>query len=106
MFGLESVILHRQIYRTFHFSHLINISIFGIGYGNLRKYELVWKTNKRVLIHLASLERIESLLTLNDLCASNVSVDGLGYSCCGKVNIRNGGRSMIGYVVNETDDVY
>ena len=43
---------------------------------------------------------------MNDLCASNVSVDGLGYSCCGKVNIRNDWRLMIDYVVNEPEDVF
>ena len=41
IFRLEKVIIHGQMYQVFYLNLLLKLSLFGAGYGKLRKNEVV-----------------------------------------------------------------
>ena len=94
-------------------SYLLKLTIFG-GENNDNVYssEVVKKTKKTVLMHIASRRQIWQLFTLNKECGASfrkyfadADEDFYKISCSGKVNLRsinNGQKNIVGHIVDET----
>ena len=107
-FGHEKVELNSQTLRTLYIPYLLQRCMFGKDFCKLRKYELIRKTNRQVLIHIASQRRMRDLFTLEDRCAVEfkVRVEGICVykkTCGGKVNILIDNKNIIGYIVDESN---
>ena len=103
-FGNERVILQSQAYLRFHLNYLLKQSLFGVDCSKLTRRELVWKSKKQELVHIASMRRMNELMELKNLTATCYTRENIKYTCCGKVNIEyEDGKNMIGYVIDEND---
>ena len=104
-FGKEFVILGSQIFRSFHLNHLLLLTFFGLNFSLLSNDEIVHRTKRTTLIHIASRKRIVEIFSKNDVCPFE-SVDeksNMIHTCSGKVVVRSklSLRECIGYVVDE-----
>ena len=105
-FGKERFKLLSQSYRVFCLTLLLRRILFGKEYDKLLKGEIVEKTLKTMVIHLASQKRVKNLLMVKGLTATEFefSTDSvLKYqTCCGKVNLKMiDGRNLLGYILDE-----
>ena len=102
-FGDERVRLGSQSFRKFNLPYLLRLSLFGEEYSNLHDNELVKKTVRCIVLHIASMRRVKKLLTVENECGVSFLENNRTLSCCGKVNMtnRNGGN-MLGYIIDET----
>ena len=105
-FGNEKVHIHSQTYREFRFSYLLEITIFGRDFSNMKRNELISNTKKQVLLHVSSQNRMKKLFSKEELNATEfvMEKDDSKYvhTCCAKVNIIKNGRNIIGYILNES----
>ena len=105
-FGKERVVLQTQSYRSFHMNHLLKLTIFGNPlFCNLLPYEIPYRTKNQAILHIYSKKRISELLTFGGLDATELYKDGLKYVLCPKVNLRKGRRNIIGYVMDENENM-
>ena len=104
VFGKERVQLRSQVYRAIHLNYLLKLTLFGSEFSNLFNYEVIERTKKQVLIHLASKRRVNEILSIYGLSASSHHMNGIDYCCCAKVNAEENNRSITGYVIDE--DMY
>ena len=84
-------------------SSLLHLYLFGRTYKKIR-CNIVKETKRSVIVHIASQARAKEILSIGGLCAGEVQVKDIIHSCCAKVNvvlINNGGRSILGYVLDE-----
>lgn len=105
-FGKERTILYSQLYRKFHINYLLETTIFGSpSFSYLFPYEIVHRTVGECIIHIASLRRLNELLTLGGLSACiHVKSPGMNYGCCGRVELMNRRQQkIVGYVLDETN---
>ena len=105
-FGKEKITMKNQVYRSFHFNYLMELTMFGSNpsFSLLFPYEVVHRTKKQTIIHIASYSRLSSLFTFGGIDASMFEKDGLKFVCCGKVTLKmnRDGRICVGYVIDET----
>ena len=105
-FGKERIVLYSQPYRKFHLNHLLETTLFGSpSFSSLFPYEIVHRTVGECIIHIASLRRLDQLLTLGGLSACiHMKKPGLNYGCCGRVELMNRRKQkIVGYVLDETN---
>lgn len=103
-FGHELVTLHSQSYRDIKLSYILELTIFGQGYNNLLKKEIIKKTNKTMLVHIASKERMDVLFSKEDYCATEFVIKTFGggiVTTAGKVNVLRYGKNMQGYILKQ-----
>jgi hypothetical protein len=101
-FGKEKVHIINQSYRRFEVNELIRLCLFGKDLGKLRVDEVVLRSKKMCLIHIASEQRMRNLFTQEGLCASSFMITGFRHTCSGKVNTMKDGKNCIGYIVDES----
>ena len=101
MLGKERVVMLSQTYRVFTATGLICIALFGKSNSKLKKSEIIFASKRQTLVHIASQERIEKLLTLNSLCAAKVKRGTCIHSCASKVMLVKDGKESIGYIKSE-----
>jgi hypothetical protein len=108
-FGKEKVTMNNQVYRSFHFNYLMELTMFGSNpsFSLLFPYEVVHRTKKQTIIHIGSHSRLSNLFTFGGIDASMFEKDGLKYVCCGKVTLKvnRDGRICVGYVIDETQQL-
>jgi hypothetical protein len=112
-FGNEVIMMHSQIYKTFHLNSLLQQLILGHRplFDKLNRFEHVHCTSKQVIVHLSSLRRLRTLLTYNGLDASTHFRSGsdsndMRYVICAKICVKDCmNRDRIGCVLDEDDDV-
>ena len=104
MFGKERVVMLSQTYRVFSATALVRIPLFGKKNSKLKKSEIIFASKRQTIVHIASQERIEKLLTLNSLCAARVTRGTCIHSCAGKVMLIRDGKESIGYIKSEFRD--
>jgi hypothetical protein len=103
-FGKEKVHINNQSYRRFEVNQLIRTCLFGKDLCKLRLDEVILKSKKKCLIHIASEQRMRSLFTQEGLCASSFTINGFRQTCSGKVNTVKDGKNCVGYIVDESDN--
>ena len=95
-FGYNLVTLGTQIHRSQQFlPTLLKILIFGPQFCNLNKSkEVIYKTANRIVIHIASQERIDNLFSIGtpSLRPLRLEHEGKFYRACGKLIIKYDGR--------------
>lgn len=106
-FGPERVKLNSQTFRKFMLSNFLRLCIFGCDYTKLFPCEVKRKTNRVVLVHVASQSRISKLFTLEGRCATEFEMplaDNVSLStrtCSGKVNIVWNNKNIAGYILDD-----
>ena len=105
-FGREKIELKSQSYRSFFLTKLMQVTIFGSPlFSNLFSHEIVYRTKKEVVVHLLSQRRICDLLCFGGLSGCTIRKwNGTSHAMCARANIRKGGKSAIGYVIDEDDN--
>jgi len=102
-FGDERLRLGSQSFRKFNLPYLLRLSLFGEEYSNLHDNELVKKTARRIVLHIASMRRVKKLFTVENECGVSFLEINRTLSCCGKVKMKNrNGGNMLGYIIDET----
>ena len=111
-FGKERFELGSQLFRSFFLNYLLKLTFFGSNFSKLCPNEIVYRTNKSIVVHISSQKRIVELFTHNGVCAFEYTSDGNNvgerkrYTCGGKVVVKeNRGKCLecIGYVLDEGD---
>ena len=103
--GREMVVIQNQVFWNFHMNKLLNNVLFGYGYAKLYDHEIVHKSKKQIVIHIASRQRMTELFSLNGLVACSQARHGMMFTCCGKVGLVNSaGQSIIGYIMQENNN--
>lgn len=111
-FGKERVKLRLQTYRKFLLPSLLNLVLFGgDSYSHLTNREVVYKTRRIVVIHIASQRRMREMFTVVEECGVEFVVGGIMNTCCGVVNVQvrgegGGCKNVKGYIVDECDRKY
>ena len=109
-FGRERFELGTQLFRSFFLNYLLKLTFFGSNCSKLSPHEVVYRTNKSVVVHIASHDRMIELFTMNGVCAFEYKKDGDNdgethrYTCGGKVIVkekRGRMRECVGYVMSE-----
>ena len=104
-FGKERVKIGSQVLRSFMVSITLQTVLFGRDYNNFKENEIIINNKKRILIHIASKQRLEAIFTTMRQCGVYFDVDNVMYGCSGKVFLRdnnNNNRSIVGCVLRET----
>ena len=107
---MEVVKIGRQSYGRFFLSLLLRQSLFGVNNNIFLEKEIVRKTKKKTLIHIASTRRMKDIFSQNGECASSFqykspsNVPLMERTCAGKVFLTLKGKKLIGYVVDEDYD--
>ena len=105
-FGREEVVLHAQTYRSFFMNYMLKLTIFGNPlFCNLFPYEIPYRLKKQTIIHIHSHRRMSELFSFGGLDASELCKDGVKYIICGKVNLRKGRKNIIGYIMDEDEEM-
>ena len=52
-------------------------------------------------MHFSSMKRVNRVFSLSGLCATEIKVQGVKYSCCGKVSVVMNGLTTTGYILDE-----
>lgn len=104
LFGREKVNILNQTYRRFEINELIRLCLFGRDLGKLQQDEVVLRTKKTCVIHIASEERMRSLFTKEGLCATSFMIKQCRNTCSRKVNTVKNGKLCIGYILNENEN--
>ena len=101
-FGNDCVLLSSQSYKSFFLNYLLKVSIFGYPlFSLLLPHELIQTTKKQSILHLYSYQRVYNLFTFGGVSAATIKKNGKKLLCCCKVNLRKGGKNIIGYVMEE-----
>ena len=106
-FGKEVVKIGRQSYGCFFLSLLLRQSLFGNNNNLFLKTEVVRKTKKKTLIHIASTRQMKDIFSQNGECASSFQCNSPSNvplkenTCAGKVFLTLKGKNLTGYVVDE-----
>ena len=109
-FGMKVVKIGRQSYGRFFLSFLLCQSLFGNDNNLLLKKEVVRKTKKKTLIHIASTIRMKDILSQNGECAFSFHYKSLSNvplmerTCARKVFLTLKGKNLTRYVVDEDDN--
>lgn len=93
-----------QSYRHASISSMNHLCIFGKKYSKLRKREIIRKTKKMAIIHIASMDRMKDIFGICGLCGVEYSVDNTVCSCAGKVSVIQKGKHITGFIVKEDKD--
>ena len=95
--------MHSQSYRSLYVNLLLRQTLFGVTYGKMKHDEVVHKTKRVTVLHIASRDRMIQLFSIAGLCGvTYYKVYGHCHSCCGKVNCFHRGRHIIGYIPSES----
>ena len=107
-FGSEVVSIQSQSFRDIDFSLLLLLSIFGgKDYSTMRADEIIKKTTRVTLLHIASQRRMDDLFTLSGLSATTFYTPSTVMTCSGKVNILTvRERNILGYIVDERNNMW
>ena len=112
-FGKERFALGSQNFRPF-FNHLLKLTFFGCNYSKVLLHEIVYRTKKSAVLHIASYDRMIDLFIVNGICGFEYVKDGERegekhrYTCGGKVIVRERigrRREYIGYVISKRMNV-
>ena len=87
MGGKAKILVGTQSFRRCAMNSLIHLCLFGDKYEKLMKTEVIYRTKKMCIVHIASLQRIKQLFILSGLCDVEFSIRGIRHSCGGKVNL-------------------
>ena len=100
-FGKERVPLHSQSFGSFQLNYLIGLCIFGKDFSKIKKSELVYQSKRVTIIHISSIQRVMSLLTLDGL--SGVCFEHLQMrpNASPKMFLEHNGLEFNGYVLSE-----
>ena len=105
-FGNERVLIGLQTYREFRISYLVELSIFGKEYCNIKKNEIIFKSKKQILFHISSQKRMKEIFSKEELDATEYEVTKNNYNytqtCSGKVNLKYNNRNVVGYILEES----
>ena len=103
-FGDEEVVLGNQIYRSFHLNYLVRLSLFGDDFAGLKDWEIIKKTRRVTVVHIASFTRVCKIFEIAGLSAVLFPKGSILYSCAGKVSLVSKGSNlaMVGYIIRET----
>ena len=100
-FGDERVKIGSQTLRSFNLPFLLRLSLFGENNRKLYDYELVKETKRCSVIHISSMARIQELFTVTEECGCKFEYEDVIISCSGKVNVQDGNKNILGYIVDE-----
>ena len=85
-------------------SYLLQLTIFGNKGSNLKCNEMIYKSTKTMLVHIASKQRMDSLLKKEDCCATEYPTKNKGIiTASGKVNIIRNEKNILGYILEESN---
>ena len=106
-FGKERIELFSQCYKSFTLNNLLKLTIFGSPlFSKLRPYELVYRGKKESVVHWFSYRRMSDLLCFGGLDAVSIySKNGCVHKLCGKANLKKDGKNVVGYIMDENDEV-
>jgi hypothetical protein len=74
-FGKERFELGSQLFCSFFLNYLLKLTFFGCNFSQLHQNEIVYRTNKAVVVHISSHQRIVELFTHNGVCVFEFSSD-------------------------------
>ena len=102
-FGSEVVLIQSQSFRAIDFSLLLQLTLFGgKDYKNMRAHEVIKRTNRLTLLHIASQRRMDAIFTISGLSATTFHTTSTVMTCSGKVNIETAQkRNLLGYILDE-----
>ena len=100
-FGKERVPLHSQSFGSFQLNYLIGLCIFGKDFNKIKKSELVYQSKRVTIIHISSIERLMSLLTLDGLSGVCFEYLQIRRHASPKVFLEHNGLEISGYVLSE-----
>ena len=106
-FGKEKVQVGSQTYRDFRISYLIELAIFGRDCSLMdSSKEIILKSKKQALLHIASQKRMKQLFSKENLDATEYMTEknNIKYTqtCCGKLNIVYNNKNINGYILDES----
>jgi len=80
---------------------------FGKHYHNFKKYEIMTKTKKIILLHNASQAQLKELFTIHGQCTTEFEDNDNNAirlrTCSRKVNMRKNGKTCLGYILDENE---
>lgn len=101
-FGRERVTVGDLSLRTHPMSPLLRFSLFGTGESNLLGREVVYSSNEVMVVHLASLRRVQKIFTIGGVAGLETELgDGTRKVACGRVSLVRNGRHVTGFVIDE-----
>jgi hypothetical protein len=62
-----------QLFHFFFLNYLLKLTFFGCNFSKLHQNEIVYRTNKAVVVHISSYQRIVELFTHNGVCVFEFS---------------------------------
>jgi len=99
--GSERLIIRNEVVQTMRIQLILRLSIFGRELVNLRGDEIVERTKRGVVVHIATRGRVVEIFRLNLMCACDGEHKFINYPWSGKVAIEKDGRESIGYITRE-----
>ena len=75
----EKITVHSQTFRSFNITPLLIGIIFGTGFDHLFEREILYKSNKVVVMHISTMKRANELLTIEGVSAFRS--DSLNSNC-------------------------
>ena len=115
-FGKETVVVRSYIrIDELCFPSILNRLALGPVFGKFRKKlckfydrEIVYRTAQKVVIHIASFERLNLLFTIENMSSCLLVDDGKRYMACGKLNISvtspDGNVPVEAYIISEVSE--
>jgi len=106
-FVSEKVTLGTQSFRSFGISELLKEAVFGLNFSLPQVLQaIVYQSKNRVLLYFASARHLSEVLGINRLSAVQFIHHHHTYICCGKVSVRIGSKSVLGYVMEENEKYF
>jgi hypothetical protein len=110
-FGSEGFMLHSQVYRSISVSYLLRTVLFGKDFCRFKMWENAYETDKILVVHLASKERVDCIFTCNGM--NLLEVDDRRtrhrhstskFGTAGKVCLKVNNMQAIGFIMSEEEE--
>jgi hypothetical protein len=110
-FGNEEVEIRMQKYKTFEFSYLLLLTLFGANFTNLPQCYIVSNTKRQVVIHIDAMEAVRNMFEIKALSAFEVRYEQdvntmsndqiIVRTTAGKLTLkrRNTNQQAVGYIL-------
>ena len=106
-FVSEKVTLGTQSFRSFGISEILKEAVFGVNFSLPQVVQaILYQSKNRVLLYFVSARHFSEVLGINRFSAVQFNHHDHTYICCGKVSIRVGCKSVLGYVMDENENYF
>ena len=97
----ERIELLSNKYCKFYVSDILRDCIFGADYDKLKISEVIQKTKRQMIIHIASCAYINSFFLKNSLIRSSKELERRIHACARKADVIKHSMEVVGYILSE-----